>query len=33
MSKNIQDTVSGIYLYHVEPPDGHARVGKFVVIR
>ncbi|MBZ0267740.1 hypothetical protein K8I85_06260, partial [bacterium] len=33
VSRNNQDTVSGIYLYHVEVPDGTTKVGKFVVIR
>jgi hypothetical protein len=34
VSKNNQDTVSGIYLYHVVDGDtGRERIGKFVVIR
>jgi hypothetical protein len=33
ISKNNQDTVSGIYLYHVETPDGQQKIGKFVIIR
>jgi len=33
ISRNNQDTVSGIYLYHVETPDGREAVGKFVVVR
>ncbi len=33
ISKNEQDTVSEIYIYHVETPDGQEKVGKFVVIR
>jgi len=33
ISKNEQDTVSEIYIYHVETPDGQEKIGKFVVIR
>jgi hypothetical protein len=34
ISKNNQDTVSGIYLYHVESGvDGSETIGKFVIIR
>jgi hypothetical protein len=34
ISKNNQDTVSGIYLYHVKSAmDGSETVGKFVIIR
>jgi hypothetical protein len=33
VSKNNQDTVSGIYLYHVTTPDGSGTTGKFVIIR
>jgi hypothetical protein len=33
ISKNEQDTVSEIYIYHIETPDGQEKVGKFVVIR
>ena len=34
ISKNNQDTVSGIYLYHVESAiDGSETIGKFVIIR
>jgi hypothetical protein len=34
ISKNNQDTVSGIYLYHITSEiDGSEKVGKFVVIR
>ena len=34
ISKNNQDTVSGIYLYHVHSEvDGSEKVGKFVIIR
>jgi hypothetical protein len=33
ISKNNQDTVSGIYLYHIETPDGQQKIGKFVIIR
>ena len=33
ISKNEQDTVSGIYIYQVETPDGQEKIGKFVVIR
>ena len=34
VSKNNQDTVSGIYLYHVTNPEtGQESVGKFVIIR
>jgi hypothetical protein len=34
ISKNNQDTVSGIYLYHVTSDiDGSEKVGKFVIIR
>ncbi len=33
VSRNNQDTVSGIYLYHVSTPDGAETTGKFVVIR
>jgi hypothetical protein len=30
---NNQDTVSGIYLYHVITPGGQETIGKFAVIR
>ncbi|GJM45546.1 MAG: hypothetical protein DHS20C21_23880 [Gemmatimonadota bacterium] len=33
ISRNNQDTVSGIYLYHVTSPQGEEVVGKFAVIR
>lgn len=33
ISRNQQDTVSGVYLYHVTTPDGQEAIGKFVVIR
>jgi hypothetical protein len=33
ISQNQQDTVSEIYIYHVETPDGQEKIGKFVVIR
>jgi hypothetical protein len=34
ISKNNQDTVSGIYLYHVQSKiDGSEKIGKFVIIR
>ncbi|HMB71309.1 MAG TPA: hypothetical protein VKU85_18510, partial [bacterium] len=34
ISRNNQDTVSGVYLYHVESQmDGSTKIGKFVVIR
>src|SRR5688500_12614150 len=33
ISKNEQDTVSEIYIYQVETPDGQEKIGKFVVIR
>ncbi|GJM43310.1 MAG: hypothetical protein DHS20C21_01520 [Gemmatimonadota bacterium] len=34
ISRNNQDTVSGVYLYHVESAlDGSNKVGKFVIIR
>ncbi len=34
ISKNNQDTVSGIYMYHVQSGvDGSEKVGKFVIIR
>jgi hypothetical protein len=33
VSKNNQDTVSGIYLYHVTTPDGSGTTGKFEIIR
>ena len=34
VSKNNQDTVSGIYIYHVKSlVDGSETVGKFVIIR
>ena len=34
ISKNNQDTVSGIYIYHVRSDvDGAKKVGKFVIIR
>ncbi|NNE44227.1 MAG: hypothetical protein HKN12_08450, partial [Gemmatimonadetes bacterium] len=34
ISKNNQDTVSGIYLYHVRDADsGQEQIGKFVIIR
>ncbi|NNE43953.1 MAG: hypothetical protein HKN12_07075 [Gemmatimonadetes bacterium] len=33
VSKNDQDTVSGIYLYQVSAPSGRRTTGKFVVIR
>jgi hypothetical protein len=33
ISRNNQDTVSGVYLYHVTTPDGAEATGKFVVIR
>ena len=33
ISKNEQDTVSEIYIYQVETPDGQEKIGKLVVIR
>lgn len=33
ISKNEQDTVSEIYIYHITTPDGQEKIGKFVVIR
>jgi len=33
ISRNRQDTVSGVYLYHVTTPDGQRTTGKFVIIR
>ena len=33
VSKNDQDTVSGVYLYHVTSPGGQQSTGKFAVIR
>lgn len=33
ISKNNQDTVSGIYVWHVSSPHGQDKVGKLVIIR